>query len=291
MSDNLPHADVALPAFFALPDLGVLELAGPDAVAFAQAQCMNDVSALGDLGWQWNGWLTPKGRLVALFALLRLDAERLWLVLPDYPATILGERLKRFVFRSKLKLQVREDLRLAGAFGAPVQAAGAVAAPLQEGTLELDLGADGGSRTLRIGPAEAPADEQESTRWRAFDLVHGLPRLPDPLSGQFTPQMLSLQRLNAFSVRKGCYPGQEIVARTHFLGQSKRGLALLESGKPMPEGAEVGDGARAIGTIASSARDEHGYLSVAVLQHERAEALSVDGHPVRERALREGLAR
>lgn len=292
MPDNLPQAaDPALPPFFALPDHGVLELAGPDAAAFAQAQCMNDVAALGDRQWHWNGWLTSKGRLVALFALLRLDGERLWLVLPDYPAAALGERLQRFVFRSKLKLQARDDLRLAGAFAAPTQAAGSVAATLEDGAVELDLGAGGGPRALRIAPAPAPADAQASMRWRAFDLAHGLPRLPEPMSEQFTPQMLSLQRLDAFSVRKGCYPGQEIVARTHFLGHSKRGLALLESERPLTEGAEVGDGNRAIGTIASSARDQCGYLALAVLPIERAQGLYVDRQPVRERPLRDGLGR
>lgn len=292
MPDNLPPAaDAALPAPFALPGHGVLELAGPDASAFAQAQCMNDVSALGERQWQWNGWLTPKGRLVALFALLRLDGARLWLVSPDYPAAALGERLRRFVFRSKLELRVRDELRVAGAFHAPTQAAGPIAAAAGEDSVELDLGADGGPRTLRIAPSPAPEDADAAMRWRAFDLVHGLPRLPDAQSEQFTPQMLSLQRLRAFSVRKGCYPGQEIVARTHFLGQSKRGLALLRSDRPFPEGAQVHDDARAIGAIASSARGEDGHLALAVLPHERGQALHVDGHPVRERPLREGLAR
>jgi tRNA-modifying protein YgfZ len=292
MPDNLPQAaDAAPPALFALPDHRVLELAGPDAAAFAQAQCMNDVAALGDRKWQWNGWLTPKGRLVALFAMLRLDGERLWLVLPDYPAAALGERLQRFVFRSRLRLQVRDDLRLAGAFVAPILASGPTAAMLEDGSVELDLGGEGGPRILRIAPAPEAADAQAAMRWRAFDLAHGLPRLPDAQSEQFTPQMLSLQRLDAFSIRKGCYPGQEIVARTHFLGQSKRGLALLASGQPVPEGTEVGDGTRAIGTVVGTARDGDNHLALAVLPHERAHDLYVEGHPVRETPLREGLAR
>lgn len=292
MPDNLPQAsDTAPPAFFALPGHGVLELAGSDAVAFAQSQCMNDVAALADLQWQWNGWLTPKGRLVALFAVLRLDRERLWLVLPDYPAAALCERLQRFVFRSKVKLQVRDDLRLAGAFAAPAGATGRVAAMLGGDAVELDLGADGGPRTLRIAPTPASADVQAATRWRAFDLAHGLPRLPDALSEQFTPQMLSLQRLEAFSIRKGCYPGQEIVARTHFLGQSKRGLALLESERPLPAGAEVSAGNRAIGTIACSVEGPDACLALAVLPHERGQDLYVDGQPARERELRQGLGR
>ena len=90
---------------FALPGHAVLALSGRDAVGFAQAQFMNDVTVLADGQWQWNGWLTPKGRVIALFALLRVDAETLWLVLlPEVDAAALAARLQRFVFRSKVTL-------------------------------------------------------------------------------------------------------------------------------------------------------------------------------------------
>ena len=68
---------------FALPGHRILALEGPDAARFAHAQFMSDVAGLADGHWQWSGWLTPKGRVLALFALLRLDAQRLWLLLPD----------------------------------------------------------------------------------------------------------------------------------------------------------------------------------------------------------------
>ena len=72
---------------FALPDQAVIALHGRDALAFAQAQFMNDVAALADGQWQWNGWLTAQGRVIALFVLLRRDAESLWLVLGDAEPT------------------------------------------------------------------------------------------------------------------------------------------------------------------------------------------------------------
>jgi hypothetical protein len=100
--------------------------------------------------------------------------------------------------------------------------------------------------------------------------------------------MLSLERLRAFSVKKGCYPGQEIVARTHFLGQAKRGLALLEADALPDVGAEVRAGGQASGTLVS--RAEGLALAVLPLEHDAA-ALSADGVPVRERSLLGGLAR
>ena len=249
---------------FHLPDHDVLALTGRDAVAFAQAQFMNDVAALGDGQWHWNGWLTPKGRVIALFALLRLDAETLWLVLPDVDATGLATKLQRFVFRSKVKLETRDDLHASGQFAPPAAASGSAAAAI-DGGMELDLGGDGGPRCLRITTVDAAADESLAARWRAFDLAHGLPRLSADQAEAWTPQQLSLDRLRAFSVKKGCYPGQEIVARTHFLGQVKRGLIRLQGsrvdqlGDVMP-GAHVsaGDDAspRAIGKLICAEGDE-----------------------------------
>ena len=68
---------------FALPDHHLIALTGRDAAKFAQAQTMNDVAGLAAGHWQWNGWLTPKGRVVALFALLKLDDDTIWMLLHD----------------------------------------------------------------------------------------------------------------------------------------------------------------------------------------------------------------
>jgi hypothetical protein len=272
---------------FSLPDHRVLELSGRDATAFAHAQFMNDVAALAPGHWQWNGWLTPKGRVVALFALLKLDPERLCLLLPDADPVELAAQLQRFVFRSKLRIAPRDDLRATGGFGHPVAAAGALLAGDETG-IELDMGGAGRPRWLRISSGQGSPDDAALASWRAFDLEHGLPRLPPGQAEQWTPQMLSLERLQAFSVKKGCYPGQEIVARTHFLGQAKRGLALFETNAPVAAGAGVSEGERALGTVVSSV----GRLALAVLPLEReATALRAGDIELFPRPLQEGLAR
>ena len=202
MSDN-PQAASAQE--IRLPDHDVLSIMGRDAMAFAQAQFMNDVAALDDGQWQWNGWLTPKGRVIALFALLRIDAETLWLLLPDLAAADLAPKLQRYVFRSKVALAVRDDLHARGRFTPPEQARGASSA-MVEGAVELDMGGDGGARTLRLGPAAAPDDADALARWDAADLAHGLPRLPASQAEQWTPQQLSLERLRAVSVNDEVTP-------------------------------------------------------------------------------------
>ena len=285
MPDN-PQAGSAQE--FRLPGHDLLSIAGRDATAFAQAQFMNEVAALPVGHWQWNGWLTPKGRVIALFALLKRDAETLWLLLPDTDATDLAAKLQRYVFRSKLVLAARDDLHANGRFAAPAQASGATFA-VDGDALELDFGGDGGPRTMRISPSAANADAASAAHWRRFDLQHGLPRLRDDQIEAWTPQQLSLERLRAFSVKKGCYPGQEIVARTHFLGQVKRGLAMFEADAPIPAGADVRDGERTLGGIVSTA----GNIALAVLPLERDAnaALYSDGIAVHEQPLLGGLAR
>ena len=279
---------------FALSGYRVLALEGRDAAAFMQAQSMNEVATLPAGHWQWNGWLTPKGRVIALFALVKFSEELLWLLLPDADPGELASQLQRFVFRSKVAFTARDELLPSGAFAVPGEASGSVFAGDAVHGVELDLGAAGGARSLRIGAAEndSLADADATARWMAFDLEHGLPRLAQEQAGQWTPQMLSLQRLHAFSVKKGCYPGQEIVARTHFLGQSKRGLALLQGDEPVVPGSEVRDAERVLGRVVSVASSDGRHLALVVLPLEReGSALQVDCRCVREIPLLDGLAR
>ena len=255
---------------------------------------MNDVHALAPQHWQWNGWLNPKGRVIALFALIALDADRYWLLLPDMPAVELIARLQRFVFRSKVKLGARDDCTVLGAFALPRAATGSGIhrdASEDKEIVELDFSASGGPRTLRIATNSPRVGEMASViaeqRWATFDLAHGLPHLGADQVESWTPQMLSLERLHAFSLKKGCYPGQEIVARTHYLGHAKRGLARI-GGHALTVGNEISADGRVLGSIVCSIGDE----ALAVLVVDRpAMGLECAGVPCSEFALLDGLAR
>ena len=253
----------------ALRHAGVLRVEGPDAAAFLQAQSMNDVSALAGGRWHWNGLLTPKGRVLFLFALARLAPESFVLVAPDASAAELKAQLQRFVFRSKLAL--RDDGGLVAA-AAPGQGgdAGNVLLDGGDGALGLDMSGEGAPRVLWLLPAGhaalAAEDPAVTAAWRLADLAHGLPRLAPGQREAWTPQMLSLERLGAFSLRKGCYPGQEIVARTHYLGQAKRGLQRLAAATSLAPGDAVLDAqGRELGRLACVARGTHGAEALAVL--------------------------
>jgi folate-binding protein YgfZ len=241
MSDNPQYGPKGI---VALPQIRALRLSGGDAVAFAQAQFMNDLAAIEPGTWQWNGWLDPKGRVQALFALLR-EAPTGLLLVTTADTTALASALQRFVFRSKVAIDV-VSLHATGRLEVPAAARGAHFATSPDGAIEIDLGGDGGARTLHLATSHEPGGG-DAAPWWAFDIAHGWPAIPGAMLGSFTPQQLSLQRLAAFSVKKGCYPGQEIVARTHFLGRAKRGLVRFRchgaaAGTPVrdADGRDVG---------------------------------------------------
>ncbi|GAB2516765.1 CAF17-like 4Fe-4S cluster assembly/insertion protein YgfZ [Lysobacter humi (ex Lee et al. 2017)] len=287
MSDNL-QSGTASP--FALPHIRVIALTGRDAAAFAQAQFMNDVLALPPGRWQWNGWLTPKGRVIALFALLRVEDEVLWLVLPDADPEALTTALRRFVFRSKVAIALAGDVVATGVFAAPALANGPELGRLQDGW-ELDMGTGAAPRGLRLARSGPGALNAGSDAWALADLESGLPRLGPEQAERWTPQQLSLERLRAFSVKKGCYPGQEIVARTHFLGQAKRALALFEADAP-PLASDIEGTAGVWGAVVSTASHGGRHLVLGVGSPERLPPEAhCGGVGLRASRLQEGLAR
>jgi folate-binding protein YgfZ len=277
-----------------LGDIAVIDLEGPDAESFAQSQTMNDVFALGAGQWHWNGWLCPKGRVQALFALLRLAPGQLRLLLLDAEPAAFVTGLSRYLLRSKARLHHRSELRAFGEFGGTGEGTERnggrdhlLADPAGHGV--LDLTAEGGARRLRILPGDGPPDPVATARWREADLRHGLPRWSPGREHAWTPHMLSLQRLKAFSVKKGCYPGQEIVARTHFLGQAKR-QAWWVDGQGLAEGGRLSDGdGRDLAEVVGATADGRGALVVGLLD-EALQAFA-DGHPLRVRRPLAGLAR
>jgi len=286
VSDNLAPA---FTGFRTLSKAQIVSLAGADAVAFAQAQFANDVPSLADGHWQWSTWLTAKGRVLSIFQLLRVDAQTLLLICHDGGAEAMAEQLRRFVFRRKVVITHAGALAVNAALELPGEARGAQMAQLADGTIELDVGSATVPRTLQISSTvHATDDAVAELAWRQYDLRFGLPRLEDAQREQWTPQQLGLDRLNAYSVKKGCYPGQEIVARTHFLGKAKRSLALLECISFANAGDSVQHVDSNIGTVACVA----GPLALAVLPLELPEGpLQVNGEVAIIQPLLEGLAR
>ncbi|HEY2396370.1 MAG TPA: folate-binding protein [Rudaea sp.] len=218
-----------------LPSAQVLEITGNDALAFAHAQFSSDVNALADGAWQWSAWLSAQGRVRAFFHLLRADRSRLILILRGGTSAALRAALAPYVFRSKVQLRAHDAL---GAVGCTIPADALErlhALPQEQQFVERD-GAIGVAlpgqprRWLIVTPA-AMSPEQDANgldRWRAADIDAGLVNLDERLLDRYLPAWIGFEQLGATSARKGCYPGQEIVARMHFKGGNKRWLHRIE---------------------------------------------------------------
>lgn len=249
---------------------GLLELAGPDAFAFARGQFTSDVQ-LAPGHWQWSAWLDPQGRVRSFGALLAAGEQRLllWLPLGDAPA--LAAALLPFRFRSRLEINSVEAALLVAPGEAP-----------QAGAFTSDgpgwrLGLAGGRAAwLRPGPADA-ADAPALAAWRREDIAAGLPWLDAAVSGRFVPQALDLERLDAIRFDKGCFPGQEVAARLHFRGGNKRHpLALTGAGTPPAPGTPVNAAeGPAVGTVLYSATAGTQRFECLAVVHQDADATAL----------------
>ncbi len=237
-------------ALIRLPTVQILEIAGIDAVAFAQSQFCNDVTLLTPDAWQWNAWLNPQGRVRWFFHLLRLGEDRLLAVLRGGSAGEFKTALQPYVFRSKLVLAIHDNWQSYGAIGndSMAELASQIFAGIPPKAHEIirkdafcgiRLSGDP-ARLLAFGVNNsgipgAIADPSAIEFWRRQDVLAGLVELDPGSSAQFLPQTLGFERINAISFRKGCYPGQEVVARLHFKGGNKRGLYRIEFAGAKPE--------------------------------------------------------
>ena len=228
-----------------LGDFDLLEVSGVDAAAFLQSLLSNDLSELdGQTNAQWTALLSPQGRVIALMALIRQSEQGFLLAVPrHFGASLLGS-LRRYVLRRQVKLQQTSDLAVLGSLEAEPSAPGP----------RLTLGSRSGRHWYLAPATAAERFPLAGTDWRRRDLEDGLAFLDAETSGKFLAAAIGLPALPALSIGKGCYPGQEIVTRSHYLGKQKRHLALLEISEPSgspgprsgaslhdPEGSHLGD--------------------------------------------------
>jgi hypothetical protein len=227
-----------------LDDFQAVVLDGPDAITFAQAQLAADLRPLATGAWCWAAWLDAPGRMLALFLAARTAPERLELWAPGARAAELASGLARYVLRSKVKVTTAQGGALGlrrGDAGASPHALHALHALHAGGVLEglpagpvAWIGGRADRGLLLAAFDDGAADPQARETWTALDVDDRLPWIVGAGAGQWIPQSLGLGALAAYSTAKGCYPGQEIVARTHFLGRNKRRLLQGTFDGPLP---------------------------------------------------------
>jgi len=286
-----------------LPFLGVIRCHGPDAAKFLQGQVTHDTQLLSDGRTLLTACNTPQGRVIAVLR-LRQTAEAVYALLPADLLEHVAARLRRFVLRAKVDVQIAADLQPAWVGTQPFSmtlatdgydATRTMSAVPEAGATELVSFDYAPGRQVIAAPGAAlramtglslskslPGIEQE---WWATDIVAGLPQVFRASSEAFVPQMLNLDLLDAISFSKGCYTGQEIVARTQHLGRIKRRTfryRLSAGPAPAPLAGLTLDGNK-VAEVVMSAPRENGVELLAVT------SLEARGRSLRSEDGREAL--
>ena len=260
-----------------LPHLGVIQAQGEDAAAFLHNQLSNDVLLLPVGQSRLAAFCSAKGRMQASFVLVKTAPDTVLLVIS---LDLLDQTLKRlsmFVLRSKVKLSdATAQWALRGLLGESARALAGAAPPWQTQvagaahTVSLYpamLGAQALPRALWLAPNGQPLPSGSAVGvdvWRWCEVMSGVTLVSQPVFEAFVPQMLNYESVGGVNFKKGCYPGQEVVARSQFRGTLKRRTALVHSPADLAAGQDVftpTDPEQACATVVLSAArpDGHGF--------------------------------
>lgn len=285
-----------------LDDHGVLAVSGSEAASFLNSQFSSDITALRTGEAVLTSYSDARGRVLATPHVIT-EAEQFLLVLPSDRLTPIQQQLTKYKLRADVRVEDRSAdhpcLGIAGSAAATVLegALGSLPAdPWQ--TLALP---DGGTlvrmpgtrpRWLACAPAESLTRiwhalegrvvAADTTAWRLLEIEAGVPQVFQDTTEDFVAQMLNLDQLGAIDFRKGCYPGQEVIARTHYLGRIKRRMHILRSdasAPPAPGDTVYGDGQTAGEVVTAAPHPDGGSLALAVLRLASADAALTLGDP------------
>ncbi|WP_404361371.1 YgfZ/GcvT domain-containing protein [Methylotuvimicrobium sp. KM1] len=266
-------------------DLAVLKVTGKDAARFLQGQVTCNINELTEKTCSFGAFCNVKGRVIANFLVLKSNDDFL-LILPTELLDSITEKLRKYILRADVQLiDSRDEYCLVGinksssdsfSFSpVPEHELHMVSEPFR--LLKLPSSR---SRYLAVVPAEQAIElwsllTQEQSyhasnpeQWRLFDIEDKIPWVDKETSEEFIPQMLNLDQLGGISFTKGCYTGQEIVARTHYLGKTKRMLFLAESDAaevPPPKTAILDGSGQIIGKVLRAQKERNTIKLLAVL--------------------------
>lgn len=287
--------------FADLDYLGVIAVHGSDAGDFLQAQLSNDIKLCEEDRSQLSAYCTPKGRILGLMRIFR-QGDTFYLRLPADSLEAVLQRLRMYVLRADVTLEdVSENFCCIGVSGTAAaeeisKAAGQAPAGINQ-VVRLDMGSV--IRVPGIQPRfEVYANSLEAAQacwdtlnvngapvgspaWRLLEIQSGIPNIFAATSELFVPQMVNLQLVDGVSFKKGCYPGQEIVARMQYLGTLKRRmyLGLIDQDEAVAPGDELyqasGDEQPVGRIVDAQPHPDGGFLALAVLQIKSADAADV----------------
>lgn len=269
---------------------GIIEISGEDAGDFLHAHCTSDVSLVTELQSQFSAWCNPQGRVIANFFILRLRGAYL-LILPEDLTARVHQGLSMYILRSRVTIADKSDLyrciglcgsKTIGWFENIIEKH-----PNPDQLVILDMPVDHGRRSLSIDMTQnnilissipdSGIETADTQTWNKMDIQAGLAWIDSNTSELVIPQEIYLDLLGGLSYDKGCYPGQEVIAKLHYRGQLKNRLyhGIIE-----PDAIQVQagvklyseNGARKAGTVINVLTDDESrQLILAVVNTELAE--------------------
>jgi folate-binding protein YgfZ len=288
------------PVYCLLPERACIEVRGADAASFLHGQLSRAVDTLESAHAPLAAWCDARGRVRALVRVVRLEDRFLLLTERDVVATVV-QKLRMFVLRAAVAIERNEAWHVA----ALVDGSGlASSAALSPDTPRDALVVHGELRWVRVGPGlwqvlgtRAAVEGFDASIARGNEAIAalaeirlGVPAIRAAVADRYVPQMLNLDRLDAVSFDKGCYPGQEVVARVQHLGSVKRRMRRYASDSafaPPSPGTEIATAAgQPAGELVRAAPAEHGFEALAVVEDAAAaDELVVAGARIREQPL------
>lgn len=258
-----------------LPFFGVVRVSGEDRASFLHGQLSNDINHLNENTACYATYNTPKGRVLANMIVLNRGEDLLLIMAQDLTEAII-KRLRMFVLRAKVIFEPLPDFAVAGELDET-----ASPSPAAEPALSFPAQADNGVYTitlphsgrLKIGEAGLlpEYDAAAENAWNLHEIRSGYAWISTATKETAVAQMLNQHIIGGVHFKKGCYPGQEIIARAQYRGQVKRGLAVLSGNSAAEAGILLAADGEEAGIVLDNVQDSENFTALAVIKFSAAQ--------------------
>lgn len=256
-----------------LNQLGILEVSGPDAANFLQGQTTCDITLLKNNAPQLGAYCNAKGRTISSFIIIKKPNKIFQLILSADLIAIVQKKLQMYILRADVTLTDQsESLCILGLYNYQLDSQENIYTYLNENKRCLFI-ADSNTCQQFFTTLTQDTTVQliSSNAWSSLDILAGMPWLNSSTTELFVPQMMNLDKLGAISFEKGCYTGQEVIARTHYLGKNKRIMltATCTANAIIPNACEIIkqlDTQPILGTVILSAQHEQATVLLIILK-------------------------
>ena len=276
---------------------GVLEVSGEDAATFLQGQLTNDIHQVTNQHAIYSGFCNPKGRLIGFFIIIKFNESYL-LILPRSITESIHKKLSMYILRSKVKLTMQDEaIQIYGLLDKNKSSNNEALPKNHLDVLNSNechmIKLQGVGRFMLVGLKDTFQKlihenpellvNQDINLWRQEEILSGSPNIYPATQEAFIPQSLNLDLMDAINFKKGCYTGQEIVARTHYLGKPKRRMFIAKAQAEL--NSSIGDpidlNGQAIGHIVDLVIHE-GKTDLLIELHldHTDKGLTIDGHSI-----------